>query len=126
MFSFGCETVFFNKTLESKVRFNNNEYRIFYEVERSQDDIDWQGKRSVFVRYKIRDEATKNSNFYVYIEHNSRYPRLSMIFTAFPMYFSEINSHSFLQKIILENDMDEGRKIFLDIFTQFEISQHKM
>lgn len=123
--SLGCGTGFLNKTLESKVRVNDKEYRVFYEVERQEGPIDWEGKRFVTARYRIKDDATRNSKFYVLIKYDARYGSPFLRFEVFPMYFSKVDNRSFLQEIVLKNDNEEGQKVFRNIFEQLEQLRNK-
>lgn len=124
LFSFGCTNGFFNKTLESRVVVDAKEYKVFYTVKREQGEIDWEGKRFGIVKYKIRDEATRNSEFYIHVEYDSHYPS-SIKFVAYPMYFSQVENNSFLQEIVLKNDRSEGQEIFRNIFNQLEQSKNR-
>lgn len=123
IFSFGCGNDFYDQTLESNVTVKGKEYKVFYTVERNEGDINWMGVRPSVVKYKIRDEATKNSEFYILIENNNR--MASMGFIVYPMYFLQVEAGSFLQEIVLKNDINMGQVIFRDIFDQLERSREK-
>jgi len=97
-----------------RVRLEDGEVDVYFRLSEKISDVGWGGSKTITYKGRLKDEATLDSEFYIFIyEFNGK-------LSASPCNFDENKTTSFLQMIVTNNEESVGVESVRDIFSQIK------